>query len=72
MRHLSIYEQNLYECVKIYGPWLGRPLGNNQPIRTCELVERRCRPQTKRPRPVPAGDAEEGDEGGLLALPLVR
>lgn len=27
MRHLSIYEQNLYECVKIYGSWLGQPLG---------------------------------------------
>lgn len=36
MRHLSIYEQNLYECVKIYRSWLGRPFGNNQAMRTYE------------------------------------
>ena len=36
MRHLSIYEQNLYECVKIYRSWLERPFGNNQAVRTSE------------------------------------
>ena len=60
MRHLSIYEQNLYECVKIYRSWLGRPFGNNQAVRA---YERDAAGEGRGGRCLwPASDAEEGGE----------